>query len=454
MRIFLSALLVALISMAAVPFPIGAATPEIPQAPVPQSADLPQVKPDTGNTPSPQATVPLDVYLSQIKQDIKDYASLNTAIVTYGLTGLGALATILGLSVGGIAYYTSRTYRSELKEKKILFDKYENELKQLLAKGQEHCQSLSDMLKEQGNEEKFDDDILVTANEKIAKGTGVEVLWGEAILAQENKQWEKAHTFWTAILGSDPNNTSALFGAALACWKIYYSRGKKLADLELLNEGKAHLQKIPDTERNLAIWNNLGSIYIDIAKLQSSNDEKIEYINHAIGCFEHAIASNKNYSLAWVNWGAALVELAKISDDNDKRNMYLNLAEEKLLLASQINPDDSKVLDNFGSLYLHRAALVGDSSEKKQYLKDAEKKLRRAVECDPKGVAGLYNLSCVEALQSNVLECVRLLQKAHEGGTLPPLSHLERDIDLDQIRHLKEFKDFIAKVEKEANSSS
>ena len=72
MRFLLSALLVVLILMAAVPFAIGAATPEIPQASVPQNVDLPQIKPDTGNTPSQQAAVPLDVYLSQIKQDVKD----------------------------------------------------------------------------------------------------------------------------------------------------------------------------------------------------------------------------------------------------------------------------------------------------------------------------------------------------------------------------------------------
>ena len=397
--------------------------------------------------------------IEAMKKEMAETFSSHVALMSYGFTALSVFVGMLALIGLFITFFSVRAYIAEIKEKKSKFEKYEQELKALLDTGKKHCESLSDMLEKQGNKEKFDQDIVATAKEKIANGTGVEVLWGEAILAQENEQWEKAHTFWTAILGSDPKNKSALFGAALACMKIYDSRGKQLEGLELLNEGKACLQRIPDSARTLASWNNLGKINIDIAKHQSRNSKKIEYINNAIECFERAIASNKNYSnknysKPWVNWGAALIELARISDDNDKKNMYLNLAEEKFLRVSKLKPKDPESWDNLGNIDLHRAGMVGNGPERMHYLNRAEKNLHHSLELDPKGVCSLYNLACSAALKSNVLECVQLMQKAHDGGALPSLPDIERDTDFDQVRHLKEFKDFIAKVEKEANSSS
>ena len=390
MRIFLSVLLVVLISMAAAPFTSGAYAPDTLYAPVSQNVYLIQTTSDKENAPPSQPTVPLDQYLSQLKQDIKDYASLNTAIVTYGLTGLGVVTAIIALGAGGIAYFTTRTYRIELREKKNIFAKYEGELKQLVEQGKEHLQYFKNLIRQSGPTEAFSENVIKEAREKIRTGTGSEVLWGKAILAQEDKQWDKAYTYWTSILEDEADNTSALFGAALACAELFEGRNYDPACLSLVDEGLNYLKRIPHAQINAPVLNRWGRLLYDQSCAETDLDKKTDLQERALNNYRKATKCDPTYPNPWSNLGGELGNRARKEPDPARKAELYQEAEEKISKAIQCDPTFSHAWNNWGLLLSDQAGLETDSIRKAELQEQAIDKYRTATECDPK-YSGTWN---------------------------------------------------------------
>lgn len=376
MRIFLSALIVVLISTAAVPFAMGVSTPETPQASVSQ-----------------------DVYLNQIKQDVKDYATLNMAIISNGLTGLGVFTALLAIAAGSIAYFTTRTYRSEIREKKIVFEEFEKEIKRQFAETTNLRMSLSDMVKKLGATESFTKDIIAEAQEKIHSDDS-SVLWGKAILAQENKQWDKAYTYWTSILEDDPENDSALFGAALACAELFDLKKKDPALMPLLHEGLQYLQRISYAEISAPVLNRWGCLLQMQADATADIALKDALQEKALNKFRKAVTCDSTNSKAWNNWGMVLKSLAEAATDPARSVKLLEEAINKYRTATECDPKDSDAWNNWGLLLAHQASAETDMSRKVELQEQAMDKYRTATECDSKSLTAWYNWGIMLSKQS------------------------------------------------------
>jgi hypothetical protein len=59
-----------------------------------------------------------------------------------------------------------------------------------------------------------------------------------------------------------------------------------------------------------------------------------------------------------------------------------------------------------------------------------------------------YNLACVCSLEDEPEECRQWLIKSRDSGNLPERSHLEQDTDLDPVRDLPWFKEFLETLRK------
>src|SRR6266487_2406953 len=77
-------------------------------------------------------------------------------------------------------------------------------------------------------------------------------------------------------------------------------------------------------------------------------------------------------------------------------------------------------------------------------LDDAEKALAEALVLDPVNSTNLYNMACVKALRGRSDAALDYLERsASEGFT--DFIHIEKDTDLDSLRNLPRFKQFLAK---------
>ena len=79
--------------------------------------------------------------------------------------------------------------------------------------------------------------------------------------------------------------------------------------------------------------------------------------------------------------------------------------------------------------------------EKKESLKAAETYLAELLPQD--SAKGLYNRACIAALRGQHERALELLEECRKTGTLLPREHLEKDKDMDSLRDLKAFKEFL-----------
>lgn len=213
--------------------------------------------------------------VNNAKSQAESITDRNLGLINSGFTALGAVAAILALAGIGVTYFSTQTYREQIKNKKDAFDKYEAEIGQLIERAKEKVDLLSDEASRQGLTPNYSKEILSRAQETVNSGKGIEVLWGKAILAQENKEWGKAYTFWKTILEDSPRNENALFGLALACSNLAQESSKNTVEKkQLLEEGIRNLEKISDAMRDSRILSNWGNLLSARAKAAASPEEK------------------------------------------------------------------------------------------------------------------------------------------------------------------------------------
>lgn len=59
---------------------------------------------------------------------------------------------------------------------------------------------------------------------------------------------------------------------------------------------------------------------------------------------------------------------------------------------------------------------------------------------------GLYNLACIAALRGQQERALELLEECRKAGTLLPREHLEKDKDMDSLRDLDAFREFLKRA--------
>ena len=384
--------------------------------------------------------------MEEAKIRIDTITDRNIGWVNMGYAALAAFAALLALAGVGITYFTTQSAQEQVKRKKEAFEKYEKEIKELLERSRNHEANLSKMLHHHGFSEKVTTDIKEQAQEAVKSGKGIEVLWGKAILAQENEQWEKAYTFWKTILEDSPRNENALFGLAVACGNLARESSKNTTEKKnLLEEGIHNLKKISDAMQNPNVLCNWGTLLFTRAAAASSPEAKNAFWDDAQEKYRRATKENEHLADAWSNWGALLSARADAATSPEEKNAFWDDAQEKYRRATEEDEHHAAAWYSWGALLSARADAASSPEEKNALWDEAETKYIQSSSIEPALPA--YNQACLAALRNGPLENIlHYLNISLKGEELPSLRHMQDDPDLDSIRDTPEFKAFIEKV--------
>ena len=120
--------------------------------------------------------------------------------------------------------------------------------------------------------------------------------------------------------------------------------------------------------------------------------------------------------------------------DRSLRNAHLAFEVELFEVVLSHRPDDVEALEALGMAYTQRG--------------EFERGLgvdRRLAELRPQNPRIHYNLACSYALVGDVDLAIASLERAIELG-YDDVEHLERDRDLDPIRHDRRFQELVRKI--------
>ena len=141
------------------------------------------------------------------------------------------------------------------------------------------------------------------------------------------------------------------------------------------------------------------------------------------------------------------VELAKLraqqanKQSNLKKRALLREEAGKLFLqAKELDPKGAEILDMLATLKLEQARDAAPE-EYDGLLAAAEAYLAELLPQDR--AKGLYNRACIVASRGQHERALELLEECRKDGTLPSRGHLEQDKDMDSLRDLDAFKEFL-----------
>ena len=374
--------------------------------------------------------------------DLEEKFARHTGYMNFIVGILTILVAMIGILAGLISYIITSSYREQIEAKEKIFSAYEVKMKELLEKSQLHEGKIQKIATRYGISEKFSLDLVQQAHTAVASGKGIEVLWGEAILAQENEAWEKAYTFWKAILNESPKNGNALFGAALSCANLAERKDKNRDErLRLLDEGMTYLERIPPKERNADVYSSWGVLLAERAKETREAGEKAALQGQAEEQYRRATEADPKLASAWSNWGSLLAERATETREAGEKAALQQQAEEQYRRATDSDPKLASAWSDWGALLIDRARDTGTDAEKRELLQRGKEFLKKALDLHYPGA--LYPMACLAAQQGHTETALRYLRESARAGSLPPLEELERNPDLEPMRGLVEYKKFI-----------
>ncbi len=142
------------------------------------------------------------------------------------------------------------------------------------------------------------------------------------------------------------------------------------------------------------------------------------------------------------SWGLALVNQAgKKTGDNALK--ILDEAIVKFNLCDAVKPDHLGAFLDGGVALMTVAKIKCLSADDEWYVK-AKKSFVSAEEIQ-QGSAS-YNLACLYAMQSNTDACLDALEKARDCGIIPDEQDILTDTDLDNVKQLSWFDEFISSL--------
>ena len=141
-------------------------------------------------------------------------------------------------------------------------------------------------------------------------------------------------------------------------------------------------------------------------------------------------------SWAYIMQGNSLSEQAKTKTGEDADRLFA-LAGEKYQAALKIKPDKDEALNSWGiALYDQAKTKTGEDADR---LFAQSKDLLLKAESILSGSAA-YNIACWSAIRGQEDECKKWLEKGLDLGVMPSRQHLEKDLDLENVRERPWFK--------------
>lgn len=176
----------------------------------------------------------------------------------------------------------------------------------------------------------------------------------------------------------------------------------------------------------------------------SEGGEADTLFNAAYAGYAEVLLDDPVRAEALYSWGFALLHQAKIKP----ADLAIKLFEEaiaKFTFCLLINPNYLGSAINMGVAYMDLARLTAASADDEHYslAKTSFENANRI----QKGSAS-YNLACIDALRGDHDNALKALEYAQERGSLPELADILSDPDLDSVKSLAWFKDFVATLEK------
>ncbi len=328
---------------------------------------------------------------------IEEQTDRSISLINAGFTALGVCAGILALlGISSVAYSIVSAKRTikDMKEK-------QKEAEAIINHARETDQTLSAILSKHQPSEQFTPDVLAKAHESTKTGTGLDVLRAIAVLAQEEKQWKDALTYWKGVLRASPEDTNALFGASLAALNLS-KEAKREEQGKYFSLAEEYFQKFPQAQLTYAVLNNWGNLYAIRAESEATPEARNSLFAQAEKKYKRAVSIDPEKFKLWSNWGNLYTAWGKSEDTPEARNRRFAQAEEKFKHAVSIDPDDYDTWHNWGNLYLAWGKSEDTPEARNRRFAQAEEKFRQAVSIAPDDYDTWHNwgVLCVTRAES------------------------------------------------------
>ena len=328
-------------------------------------------------------------------------------------------------------------YVSELKnstqEQSSKFEKEANNkidvLNNLIEKYQEIRKELEDMLDRAKSslnnlQEKVSQETVNDAQKLIANGKGVSVLWGQAILAMNTEQWNKACLYFEDILQQIPDDASAHLNLAKCQAALAGSNQVTLLQRqEYLSKVEKYCRDMLQQKDTLSHKNllNIYFLYSYVKKVQAHSveiKERTRLYAEAEQLLENmrAIAPQDMYALG----ALAELKIQQAADQTkaEERARLRKEAEQLLVKAMELAPQDAKSYAVLAQLKRQQAIEQSKPEERIRLREEAEQLLLRARELAPQDAKSYLVLAQLKlqqaADQSKPEERIRLREEAEQ----------------------------------------
>lgn len=380
---------------------------------------------------------------------VKAASDRYTTLITVYLAVLSVLTPIV-LAIPIFLGYQSKSVFDKESEAKLEKMSWKlTEMEDLVAKGHQHEQELKQLLqrnKPPQEQQKFSADITQSAQKAVKKNVGVEALRGRAVLAQNAEDWRRACLYWEDVIKEDPSDKEARFFLA-QCRTLLGSRGDVSPEQRTLLWKQAegfYREELtaPPTAQQSNVLVAYAILKREQAKRADANRRQPLY-NEAEQLLLHA----RKLAPQEVNLIGLLAEL-KLQQADEQSNPVERVrlrekAERLFLQAKELNPKEAGILVMLSTLKIEQAHDAAPE-ERDGLLAAAENCLAELLPQD--SAKSLYNRACIAALRGQPDKALNLLEESSQAGTLPSREHLEKDKDMDSLRDLNAFKEFLEQV--------
>ena len=186
----------------------------------------------------------------------------------------------------------------------------------------------------------------------------------------------------------------------------------------------------------------LGLIFLYMAKHINPSNNKSIYMSEFDDYFNKILELSPQNILQVNNIVVVLCGKAQKSD-RVKRDFLFQRAEILLSALEKTAPFDSTMLKSFAALRIEQAREV-EAQRREVLLQQAEGYLDRILPSEQK--ITLFNRACIAALRGQHEKVLELLEECRQAGTLPSREHIESDKDMDSLRDLEAFKEFVKRA--------
>jgi tetratricopeptide (TPR) repeat protein len=259
----------------------------------------------------------------------------------------------------------------------------------------------------------------------------------DRLLALAAEQYEKA-------LEVDPLNHEALYNMATACSMRANQLSGEEAD-RLYVRSFEMFERALDTRPGDADTLHNWALALAGHAERAAGDEADTLYAQAVQKYAEADEALPEDAMTLENWGVVLSGRARRKAGKEAQELFRE-ALDKFEAADALNPNDASTLANWGESLLGYSQ-TKDGEEAIALLASAREKLLKAEELS-EGV-GAYNLACASAVEGDIEECRRWLERCEVSGTLPSSEHLLQDTDLRSVRDLDWFRELVARRQRE-----